>query len=99
MTSHRHKHSKARMVQGNSSKVEELFLDDWSEIIGTILQVKRDSIIIQCSHFCRISLPPGDSRKKDALKKGVAIGVLKLPDGSLRFRAIAGQPYKRVMAA
>ena len=77
------------MVGKLSKNVPQYVLDPWTEVVGTLVDVLEDSVTIATTHEYTLSIGRQElDRSSQKLKRGSLIGVLQLPDGSVRVRGI-----------
>ncbi len=70
-------------------------LDPWTEIVGTLVDMDEDSVTIATTHEYTLPIEPHELKRCAAeLKRGSPIGILLLPDGSLRVRSISSEPHR-----
>lgn len=65
-------------------------LDPWSEIVGTVVAVNKDSIAIRTTREYTLPIEaPGLRKCAGELKKGLFVGILRTPDRGVRVRVIS----------
>ncbi len=77
------------MMGGRIKKVPQDLLDPWTEVVGTLVDVLEDSVTISTTHEYTLPIGHHDLDKySQEMKKGSLIGILQMPDGSVRVRGI-----------
>ena len=77
------------MVGKLIKSVPQDVLDPWTEVVGTLIDVHEDSITICTTHEYTLPIEPQElKRRAEELKRGPLIGILQMPDGSVRVRSI-----------
>ena len=62
-------------------------LEPWSEILGTIVHIDKESLTIRTTTLFKINLPPEElDELSSKLTKGSLVGILRSDDGTIRVR-------------
>jgi hypothetical protein len=80
-------YGRSRLLDANLSleaaHPSQYFLDPWTEVVGTVQNVEKDCIIMECRSILRVYCTDATLTKhRDLLKKGKLVGILMTDSGS-----------------